>query len=336
VKTPLVLGAIAFAGCSGAHGSTRQNSGGAPSTGVGMQPGGGAQATGGASVSESCVERATSTQEGVDPAELFRGSGTAEFTYPDGTKVALERELRCEVLRGAQGAVVGFGAGFANSLPAIGHRAAILVASGYAGDGEYRATGEGENASVQLVVWIADEPCQPRNGCWSGTYPAQVTLQNGAHRGTAATAEGLRLEFECSADANLAPVRGDAISIMSPPPGVAYMKRAAGFVLPFVGIECSTNEATGLLTARTQPRPWSNVNAYDRGYGFSIGYQESATSDPQKPLPTHLKYDYFGIVVGGAPANATLSCGNPFAGAIPEGKSAAEDPNLDGVWFRCP
>lgn len=237
-------------------------------------------------------------------------------------------------LRDAQGAVVGYGAGFADSLPTIGQRAAVLVASGYAGDGTYDAQGEDERASVQLVLWISGEPCLPRAGCWTGAYAAQVTLQESGRVG-AATADGLRLEFECSADADLAPVPGKAIPLTTPAPGTAYMERAPGFVLPFVGIECSTDEVTGLLSVRTQPRPWSGPNAYDRGYGFSINYQEPATTDPERPVAVHLAYDYFGILVSGAPVTASVNCGSPLSGTTAD-ETSLEDPDLVGAWFQCP
>lgn len=63
----------------------------------------------------------------------------------------------------------------------------------------------------------------------------------------------------------------------------------------------NTDEATGLLSVRTQPTPWSEPNALDRGYGFSIAYLEPAMTDPQRPLPVHVKQDYVGVVVGGTP-----------------------------------
>jgi hypothetical protein len=211
----------------------------------------------------------------------------------------------------------------------------VLVTTGYEGDGVYQAEGEAARASVQLVVWISQEPCPVRGGCLSGTYPAQVTLQDGGHLGTATTAEGFTLEFECSEDADLAPVRGKAIELTAPAPGMAYMERTSGFVLPFIGIECSTDEVTGLLNVRTQPRPWSESNAYDRGYGFSIAYLEPATTDPHTPLPVHMQYDYFGILATSTPINALLECSNPFAGST-EDDARSDDPDLVGAWFRCP
>lgn len=323
---------IALVAC----GSARGVGGGAH---AGGGAGGGTQNTGGtnggAAAAELCTERASWAATGVDPAELFPGTGTAELAYPDGTRVTLGRELRCEVLRDAQGTVVGYGAGFADSLPIIGQRAAVLVTTAYNGDGTYQAEGEAERASVQLVVFVSQELCIPGAGCLSGTYPAQLMLQDGGHLGTATTAEGFALEFECSPDADLAPVPGEAIDLMAPAPGKAYIKRASGFVLPFVGIECSTDEVTDLLSVRTQPRPWSDPNALDRGYGFSIAYLEPATTDPQRPSPVHLKYDYFGIVAGGTPVSALLDCGSPFAGRTKE-DTRSDDPNLVGAWFRCP
>ena len=334
---PLLLAAgIALAACNGATGHAKGGAeAGAQAGAGGSEASSGAQATDGVTAPELCSDRASWAETGVDPAELFPGTGTAKLSYPDATQVALGRELRCEVLRDAQGAVVGYAAGFSDSLPSIGQRAAVLVRSGYAGDGTYQAEGEGEAASVQLVVWIANEPCLPSGGCLSGTHPAQVTLQDGGHQGTASTAEGLQLEFECSAALDLAPVPGAAIDVTAPAPGMAYMERASGFVLPFVGIECSTDEVTGLLSVRTQPRPWSDPKAYDRGYGFSAAYLEPATTDPQRPLAVHMQYDYFGIVAFDTPINARLECGSPFAGGT-EPNASSDDPNLVGAWFRCP
>lgn len=92
----LVLGVgLALTACDGA---TASATGGAQAGSV-AQSSGGTQATDGAVAPELCTERASWTQTGVDPAELFPGTGTAELTYPEGTRMALARRCSAKTSR---------------------------------------------------------------------------------------------------------------------------------------------------------------------------------------------------------------------------------------------
>jgi hypothetical protein len=274
---------------------------------------------------ESCAIEA-SWGGGEQRPDLFPDTGSAVLTLADGAEKQLSRELRCEVLRDANGEVVAYVAGFADQLPVLSLRASVLVSSGYNGDGVYEnESPNGGAVTVELVLYDKLTPCLPHGGCVSGTYPASLSLTNDGRSGVATTDTGYRLEYECRTERNLSISLGKETDLSSPPPGTAYVVRRPGYVLEFDGIECQTEPGTRFLTALTQPSSWSESGEPDRAYGLSIAYKAQATTDSRQMLPVNVGYDYFGTIVKKGPTLGTVACEVPFAGTVSM-----------GVSFQCP
>lgn len=277
---------------------------------------------------DECSTTATWEGSGIEPRSLFSGTGNAALQLPDGSIQALPQQLRCEVLRDSNGQVQGYFASFADKLPSIDFRAAVVVHSGFEGDGNY---GADLGSSVELVLYQTAE-CLP-GACTNGTYPASLAVEANGTRGVVEGA-GHRLEYQCSAEDDLSLEPSSAADINSPSPGTAYVVRKPGYVLQFTGVECQTDSETKFLSARSQPAPWDDPRAVNRGYGFFASYQEEF-SDRADMIPVILSYDYFGAIVSGGPSRGLVTCNGSLAGTI-DGERSLEDPDLVSAVFACP
>ncbi len=229
----------------------------------------------------------------------YTSTGSAHLTKNGVTTELLG--LRCETLRGEDGAVTGYAASFADAVPEPTITSAVLVYDGYSGDGTYEG---------YVSHWAPEG---------FASIGATVTISDDGRSGVAENEEeAYRLEFECddSDDTTVAPRTAPE----APAPGTAQVVDARGELFVFEGITCSYDEFSDQLTAEIH-------ESRDQAYMFRALIDAGMPGENRADIT----YNYFGISnAGWIDGDAELACTDGVSGTF------VEDAGYIVATFTCP